>query len=491
MECEEATHMDTAIRVLVVDDSTFYAQVVADTLAGEYDMETLSANDAQEGLDQLETAEVDCVVTDYRMPGLNGIEFLEAARDRGFEQPFILLTGTGSESVASEAVSAGITHYFQKQDEKQQFEKLANQIDNAVEQRRTERKYELLVDNSPDQIAQINADGEFVMTNQSMADSFDSTPAELAGQSLSDLVPDDIAERRLELGREVIETGETRRFEDTYGGEYFHNIYVPVDLPGERETFQVIARDITDRKKTEIELKETVEKLEESNAQLEQFAYVTSHDLQEPLRMVSSYMQLLERQYRDDLDDDAQEFIDYAVDGANRMKEMINDLLEYSRVDSRGGEFEPNDAERILEQAEENLQVTVQETDAEITHDSLPTVTCDENQIVLLFQNLVNNAIKYCDDGPPRIHVSAEREADEVTFSVTDNGIGIPEDEQDEVFRIFTRLHGRDDYSGTGIGLAMCQKILDRHEGDIHIDSEVGEGSTFYFTLPARGETDG
>ncbi|WP_276298962.1 sensor histidine kinase [Halorussus lipolyticus] len=478
--------MDTSIRVLVVDDSSFYAQLVADTLATDYDMTTTTAADASEGLERLADAEVDCVVTDYQMPGPNGIEFLEAARDRGFEQPFILLTGTGSEAVASEAVAAGVTHYFQKSEGEQQFEKLANQIDNAVEQHRTEKKYELLVDNSPDLIAQISADGEFVMTNEAMAASFGATPDELTGKSLYDLVPDDIADKRLEVGREVIETGETRRFEDGYDGEYFHNVFVSVDLPGERETFQVIARDITERKEAEIELKETVEKLEESNAQLEQFAYVASHDLQEPLRMVSSYMQLLERKYRDELDDDAQEFIDYAVDGANRMKEMINDLLQYSRVDSRGGDFEETDFESVVTQAEENLQVAIAESDAEVTRDDLPTVVCDESQMVMLLQNLVSNGIKYCDEGPPEIHVSGERDGDEYVFAVSDNGIGIPEDERDEVFRIFSRLHGKDEYSGTGIGLAMCKKILDRHDGDISVESAVGEGSTFSFTLPVR-----
>lgn len=480
--------MDTSIRVLVVDDSTFYAQLVADTLSKDYDMQTLTANDARDGLAHLETSEVDCVVTDYQMPGLTGIDFLEEARERGFEQPFILLTGTGSEAIASEAVSAGVTYYFQKQEDDQQFEKLANQINKAIEQRRTEKKYELLVDNSPDLIAQVNADGEFVMVNEAMADSFDASPAELMGESFFDLMPDETAERRLEIGRAVIETGETRRFEDGHGGEYFHNIFVPVDLPGERETFQVIARDITDRKEAELELKETVEKLEESNAQLEQFAYVTSHDLQEPLRMVSSYMQLLERQYKDDLDEDAQEFIEYAVDGANRMKEMINDLLQYSRVDTRGGEFESTDAEEILDQAKDNLQVAIAESDAEITADPLPTVVCDESQIVMLFQNLLSNAIKYCEEDRPRIHVSAEREDDRVVFSVEDNGIGIPEDEVEEVFHVFNRLHARDEYSGTGIGLAMCKKIVDRHDGDVWVDSEVGEGSTFHFTLQTRGD---
>ena len=484
--------MDTAIRVLVVDDSNFYAQLVADTLSTDYDMETLTGNDAREGLDLLETSEVDCVVTDYQMPELDGIEFLEAARERGFEQPFILLTGTGSEAVASEAVAAGVTHYFQKgeSESEQQFEKLANQIDNAVDQRRTEKKYELLVDNSPDLIAQVSGDGEFVMTNEAMADSFDATPGALTGTSLFDLMPEEIAAERLDLGREVIETGETRRFEDGYDGEYFHNVFVPVDLPGERETFQVIARDITDRKETEIELKETVEKLEESNAQLEQFAYVASHDLQEPLRMVSSYMQLLERQYADELDDDAREFIEYAVDGADRMKQMINDLLQYSRVDTRGGDFEQTDFEAVFEQARDNLQVAIAESEAEITRDSLPTVVCDESQMVMLLQNFVSNAIKYCDEGSPRVHVTAERDGDEYVFAVSDNGIGIPEDQREEVFRIFGRLHGKDEYSGTGIGLAMCQKIVDRHEGDVWVESAVGEGSTFYFSLPVGGVAD-
>jgi PAS domain S-box-containing protein len=480
--------MDTSIRVLVVDDSGFYARLVADALEADYDMATLTATDAREGLHTLNTREVDCVVTDYQMPGMDGIEFLRTAKDRGYEQPFILLTGTGSEAVASEAVSAGVTHYFQKQEDEREFEQLANQIDTAVEQHRTEQKYELLVDNSPDLIGQVTADGEFVMVNESMAASFDAGPDDIVGKTFFDLMPEDAAERRLEAGWEVIETGEPKRFEDGHGGEYYHNVFVPVDVPGERESFQVIARDITDRKEAELELKETVDKLEASNAQLEQFAYAASHDLQEPLRMVSSYMQLLERRYGDELDEDAHEFIEYAVDGASRMKRMINDLLEYSRVDTRGGDFEPTDLDVVLEQATANLTVAIEEAGAEVDSDDLPTVVCDESQLVLVFQNLVSNGIKYCDADTPTIRVSAEDRGDDVVVSVSDNGIGIPEDDIDDVFRVFSRVHEDDGYDGTGIGLAMCEKILDRHGETIWVESAVGDGSTFHFTLPTTDD---
>ncbi|MFP4531589.1 MAG: ATP-binding protein [Desulfobacterales bacterium] len=239
-----------------------------------------------------------------------------------------------------------------------------------------------------------------------------------------------------------------------------------------------LAAEIERRKKLEAELKR-------SNQDLEQFAYVASHDLQEPLRMVSSYTQLLGQRYRDQLDDKAKKFIDYAVDGAVRMQGLINDLLAYSRVTTRGGEFADTDSGKALAQALADLKASIKETEAEVTYDELPEVNADASQLIRVFQNLISNAIKYRGPDPPKIHVFAQKSESRWIFSVTDNSMGIDPKHQERIFTIFQRLHGQQ-YSGTGMGLSMCKRIVERHGGDIWVESEPGKGATFYFTLPQK-----
>ena len=243
-----------------------------------------------------------------------------------------------------------------------------------------------------------------------------------------------------------------------------------------------------ERKRAEEALQRTMAELERSNAELEQFAYIISHDLQEPLRMVASYTQLLEKRYKGSLDADAEEFIAYAVDGARRMQNMIQSLLSYSRVGTRGKPFEPTECESVFEQALANLKLTIDESGAGVTHDPLPRVTADETQLIQLFQNLLANAIKFRGEEQPRIHVSAKEDSNECLFSVSDNGIGIDPEYFDRIFVIFQRLHGREEYPGTGIGLSVCKRIVERHGGRIWVESQPGEGSTFHFAIPKGGE---
>ncbi len=240
-----------------------------------------------------------------------------------------------------------------------------------------------------------------------------------------------------------------------------------------------LIEDIAARKKVE-------EELMRSNQELQHFAYVASHDLQEPLRMISSYVQLLARRYKGKLDADADEFIAYAVDGAKRMQGMITGLLTYARIGTRGEELRQVDFEAALYASLDNISISIKESGAVVTHDAMPSLLADETQIIQLFQNLLSNAIKFRGSGPLCIHVSAECSVEEWVFSVSDNGIGIDPQYYDRIFKIFQRLHGKEEYPGTGIGLAVCKKIVERLGGRIWLSSELGKGSTFYFALPIR-----
>lgn len=238
------------------------------------------------------------------------------------------------------------------------------------------------------------------------------------------------------------------------------------------------------------ELETTIEQLKESNEELEQFAYIASHDLQEPLRMISSYLDLLKMEYGDELGNDADEYIEYAVDGSERMKRLIDGLLTFSRVETDEREFEPLDPNTILDGVRNDLQLRIEENDATLTvADNIPAIEADENQMGQLFQNLIKNAIKYTRDGvPPEVEIRAENAGDMVQFHVQDNGRGIPDDQQERIFEVFTRGEDETDDSGTGIGLAVCRRIVQGHGGEMNMDSTVGEGTTFHFTLPKQGD---
>jgi PAS domain S-box-containing protein len=245
--------------------------------------------------------------------------------------------------------------------------------------------------------------------------------------------------------------------------------------------------NITEHKTNEEKLKQLADKLSQSNKELEQFAYVASHDLQEPLRMVASYIQLLQRRYKGNLTAEADEFINYAVDGVVRMKTLINDLLVYSRVNTKESPLEDVDLNKLVEQNRKNLAAAIEETGAEINAENLPTVRANQLQMNQLFQNLISNAIKFRKpDTKPVVNITAKHEGDEWLFTVSDNGIGIDKEFSDKIFVIFQRLHNSSEYPGTGIGLAICKRIVEKLGGHLWVESEPGMGSTFTFTIPDK-----
>jgi PAS domain S-box-containing protein len=355
-----------------------------------------------------------------------------------------------------------------------------------------EGRYRGLLEAAPDAMVVVNQGGEIVLLNVQVEKQFGYRRDELVGQKVKNIIPEGFAERLIadalrstedalaqQIGTGIELTGRHKN-----GSNFPIEIMLSPLESAEGILVTAAIRDITTRKKAEENLLHKVEELNRSNEELGQFAYIASHDLQEPLRMVASYTQLLSRRYKGKLDADADEFIAFAVDGASRMQRLIQDLLAYSRVGTKGRDLLDTSGEEALQRALINLRGAVEESGAVVTHDPLPTVWADETQLIQLFQNLVGNGIKYQNGGVPRVHISAARnDGKKWIFSVKDNGLGIDSQYFDKIFGMFQRLHKREEFSGTGIGLAICKKIVERHGGSISVESQPGHGSTFRFAL--------
>jgi len=342
------------------------------------------------------------------------------------------------------------------------------------------------------------SEGRFARVNRSLCEILGTPEKELLGKTVKEVShPDDRDVTDAERAR--IRAGEidSARFEKRYLRKDGAVIWCDIAIALVRDVFGMplyeiaVFDDITERKDAEAALQAAHEELKRSNAELEQFAYVASHDLQEPLRMVASYTQLLSRRYESKFDKDAREFMSYIVDGATRMKQLIEDLLAYSRVGTKGQEFKPVSLEVPLRRALFNLRAGIEEAGAAVTYDPLPTVTGDEVQLGQLLQNLIGNSLKFRSNSVPRIHVGVKDSPLEWTLEVRDNGIGIEPQYYERIFMVFQRLHNKGEYPGTGIGLAICKKVVERHGGRIWVESratpDANQGSSFYFTLPKRG----
>jgi PAS domain S-box-containing protein len=346
-------------------------------------------------------------------------------------------------------------------------------------------------------IAHVGLDGRFLRVNRRLNQILGYREGELIGRSVKEVShPDD--RDVTDAQRSLVHAGrhESVRFEKRYLRRNGGTVWVSLGIAlvrgdGGAPLYEIaMFDDITERKQAEAALREAHEELKRSNSELEQFAYVASHDLQEPLRMVSSYTQLLGRRYGEKFDADAKEFMGYIVDGAARMKQLIEDLLAYSRVGTRGRDFRPVDLGRPLARALGNLKAAIDESGAEVSHPPMPTAPADEAQLAQLFQNLLANALKFRGPRPPRIRVEVSENDKFLEIAVRDNGIGIEPQYFERIFMVFQRLHNKGEYPGTGIGLAICKKVVERHGGQIRVESRPGEGSAFVFTLP-KERTDG
>ena len=363
------------------------------------------------------------------------------------------------------------------------------------ESKESEVKYRGLLEAAPDAMVVVNQGGEIVLLNVQAEKQFGYRRDELLGQKVTNIIPIGFAERLIaddlrsaeDASAQQIGTGIELIAQRKDGSEFPIEIMLSPLRNAEGILVTAAIRDITTRKKAAALLLQKVEELYRSNEELGQFAYIASHDLQEPLRMVASYTQLLSSRYKGKLDSDADEFIAFAVDGASRMQRLIQDLLTYSRVGTKGKDLIETSSEDALQQALINLRGAIEDSGALVTHDPLPPVLADETQLIQLFQNLVGNAIKYQRPGVPKVHVSAVRNGGKKwNFSVQDNGLGIDPQYFEKIFGMFQRLHKRDEFAGTGIGLTICKKIVERHGGNISVESQPGQGSTFRFALAGR-----
>jgi PAS domain S-box-containing protein len=363
----------------------------------------------------------------------------------------------------------------------------------VTDRKRTEelrQQLAAIIESAADPIMSQDLDGTIRSWNAGAVQLFGYHADEIIGRPVTLLIPEDRLEEETRIGGQLLHGEQVKPFDSLSRRK--DGTLVPVsvrispikDMKGRITGASKVVRDITEQKRIDEQLRKVVVELERSNLELEQFASVASHDLQEPLRMVSSYTQLLELEYKDKLDDDAREYIAYAVDGARRMQRLINDLLEFSRVGTRGKRLELVDANVVLGVVRANLSVAIEDGGALVTNEELPTVMADSIQLGQLLQNLVANAIKFHGGRSPRVHIAASERGPEWVFTVRDNGIGIEPKYFDRIFAIFQRLHVTADYPGTGIGLAVCKRIAERHGGRIWVESDPGNGATFSFSIP-------
>jgi PAS domain S-box-containing protein len=460
------------------------------------------------GLKRLAEGNLDAALVNLDQPECQGLDTLARARAQNDEVPIIVLTTLDDVDTAAAAVHEGADDFIIKEhltaDLLQRSIEHAGRHRQAAEElayskealKRSDQRFAAILNASLDCIITIDADGKILDLNPAAERMLGYSRDEALTQDMGELLFEEKSRERLR--RNVVayqDRGEGSmlgtRIEleaERKGGERFiaEMATQPIPMHGTL-VFTVFLRDITARRRAEEDLKRYSADLERSNQDLDQYASIVSHDLLAPLRAVTSFCELLKQQYGGKLDETADEYIQFIVEGTERMRTLVQDLRAYARVATEAKPPERLDCQAIVRRVLEDLDAEIYENGAKVTNDPLPVVMADKTQLTQLFQNLIANAIKYRSEAPPKIHIAATNEGSAWRFSVRDNGIGFDQKYAERVFQIFRRLHGDEkDYSGTGIGLAICKRIVERHQGEIGVESQLGEGSEFYFTLPTE-----
>ncbi|ELZ20456.1 multi-sensor signal transduction histidine kinase [Halosimplex carlsbadense 2-9-1] len=464
----------SSIDVLLVDDSGFFRTIVSDRLGEAENVSVWKAEDGEEALETLADRSVDCVVSDFEMPGLNGLELYERVHAE-YGLPFILLTGQGDERTASRAIGAGVDDYLRKDDiaEEGQLQLLANRIENVVAQRRANEKYELLVNNTPDEITQVAVDGTITAANEAAARSFDTTRSELTGTHLSDVLPKETAASRIEHGRRALTAGSAVTFQDTFGVRHFHNVAAPVSVGSEANSFQLITRDITEQKRRERELETRTEELAVINR-------LVRHDINNDIQLLLAWADGIDR-FVDD--EEGREYVERIQNTCDHIDELTTIARDF--VDSIGSDAEFSltgiDLRQILDdeiekadRRHDNLSVTVERP--------IPSVAVRANELLSsVFGNLLSNAVRHNDSADPQVSVTVEVSTTEVTVRFADNGPGIPDGQKDS---IFGKGEMGPESPGTGIGLYLAHTLVEQYGGEIEVVDGEPTGSVFTVTLP-------
>jgi PAS domain S-box-containing protein len=380
-----------------------------------------------------------------------------------------------------------------KQDSRQTLEREKEVIERLQSQRGFLQLWEL----ASDALILVDDRGQIVLANGQIERMFGYPREELLGRSIEMLIPARFRARHVGHRADFFASPRSRPMGTGLelfglrkdGSEFPVDINLSALTTEQGILVKAAIRDVSERKNSQERLRHFAEELQRSNLELQQFAYVASHDLQEPLRAVATFCEMLDRRYHGKLDADADQWLGFIVGGARRMQALVQDLLAYSRLENRGQPLLPVACAEIVQRAVSALQSAIADSGGSVTWDDLPTIPGDASQLVQLFQNLIGNAIKFRGPEPPRVQISAMRQDDNWLFAVRDNGIGIDPKFHERIFDVFKRLHTADRYPGTGIGLAICRKVVARHGGRIWVESEVGKGGTFYFTIPSPDAT--
>lgn len=489
--------MNSTIKILILEDNLSDAELVKRQLRRDgLDFTSLIAQDKKSYLEALEKFFPDIILADYSLPQFDGLTALVLSRQKIPDVPFIIVSGAIGEEFAIEILKAGATDYVLKD----RLTRLKSAITRAVEEaknlsekkraektlERTARKYSAILERIQSGYWLLDLNGDLLEVNNAYCVMSGYSREELLKMNVTDLEFNESPQEILDHIESIRRKGNDQ-FERQHrrkNGSLFDVEIYSTFLDIDEERIAVLLRDITERKKNENYLRQLTDQLMRSNKDLEQFAYIASHDLREPLRAISGYVGLLSQKYKDQLDPKAMEYINFATKSVVRMDELLSGLLEYSRVQSGSQTLKFVSVRDSLNVAIENLQRSIDESDAAITFDELPMVKYNEKQLTHLFQNLIHNAIKFKSDRDLKIHIGCDKQENEWVFSVKDNGIGIQKQSYERIFKIFQRINSLDKYPGHGIGLSICKKIVERHGGRIWVESELGTGSTFFFTIP-------